>query len=139
MLKGKRVFVSGGNGVIGKALIELLHKNGAILFVGDLKPRPLHWPPEIKYRQGDLNYITKQELENFAPEYFFHLAATFERSVETYDFWYENHAHNIQLGAHLMTLFKDSPTLKKLSIALVILYTNPIFIILTNLQSMLIL
>ena len=114
MLKGKRVFVSGGNGVIGKALIELLHKNGAILFVGDLKPRPLHWPPEIKYRQGDLNYITKQELENFAPEYFFHLAATFERSVETYDFWYENHAHNIQLGAHLMTLFKDSPTLKKI-------------------------
>jgi len=114
MLKGKRVFISGGNGVIGKELVDLLFKEGAILFVGDLKPRPLSWSSKIKYRQGDLNYITKEELEDFAPEYFFHLAATFERSVETYDFWYENHKHNTSLGTHLMTVLKDSPTLKKI-------------------------
>lgn len=113
MLRGRRIFISGGNGVIGKALVEQLHKQGAILFVGDLKPRPNYWSSEIRYRQGDLNYITKDEIEDFAPEYFFHLAATFERSVETYDFWYENHKHNSQLGYHLMTLLKDSSTLKK--------------------------
>ena len=114
MLKGKRIFISGGNGVIGKELVQQLHEAGAILFVGDLKPKPLFWSPQIKYRQGDLNYITKEELDDFAPEYFFHLAATFERSTETYDFWYENHRHNIQLGAHLLTLLKDSPSLKKI-------------------------
>ena len=113
MLKGKRVFISGGNGVIGKELVQQLHKAGAILFVGDLKPRPSFWDPSIQYRQGDLNYITKEEIDDFAPEYFFHLAATFERSVETYDFWYENHKHNSNLGTHLMTLLKDSTTLKK--------------------------
>lgn len=113
MLKGKRVFISGGNGVIGKELVQQLYEAGAVLFVGDLKPRPLFWAPSIKYRQGDLNYITKEELDDFAPEYFFHLAATFERSVETYDFWYENHKHNSNLGTHLMTLLKDSSSLKK--------------------------
>jgi len=114
MLKGKRIFISGGNGVIGKELVQQLHEAGAILFVGDLKPRPLFWDSAIKYRQGDLNYITKEELDDFAPEYFFHLAATFERSVETYDFWYENHKHNSNLGTHLMTLLKDSNSLKKI-------------------------
>ena len=113
MLNGKRVFVSGGNGVIGKELVELLHSNGAELLVGDLKPRPRWWSADIRYRQGDLNEITAGELDDFAPEYFFHLAATFERSVESYDFWYENHRHNMQLGAHLMTLLKDSAHLRK--------------------------
>jgi carbamoyl-phosphate synthase large subunit len=114
MLKGKRVFISGGNGVIGKELVQLLHEQGAILLVGDLKPRPHFWPAEIRYRQGDLNYMTQGEMDAFAPEYFFHLAATFERSTETYDFWYENHRHNIQLGTHLLTLVKDSASLKKI-------------------------
>ena len=113
MLSGKRVFVSGGNGVIGKELVELLHSQGAELLVGDLKPRPRWWSADIRYRQGDLNEITAGELDDFAPEYFFHLAATFERSVESYEFWYENHRHNMQLGAHLMTLLKDSAHLRK--------------------------
>lgn len=111
MLKGKRVFISGGNGVIGKELVSKLHKQGAIIFVGDLKPRPLEMPLDILYRQGDLNYITKQEIEEFAPEYFIHLAATFERSVETYEFWDENHWHNVRLSTYLMTQIKDLPSL----------------------------
>lgn len=117
MFKNKKVFVSGGNGVIGNELVRLLHKEGAIVLVGDLKPRPLDWPKEIIYRQGDLNYITKDELDDFGPEIFFHLAATFERSTETYGFWEENFQHNVNLSHHLMTLLKDSPTLKKVIFA----------------------
>jgi len=113
MLKGKKVFISGGNGVIGNELVLKLHKEGAILLVGDLKPRPKFWPKEILYRQGDLNYITERELDDFSPEYFFHLAATFERSTETYEFWEENFAHNVNLSHHLMTILKDSRSLKK--------------------------
>lgn len=59
--KGKRVFISGGNGVIGNALVRKLHESGAIIFVGDLKPRPATWSNQVIYRQGDLNLITKQE------------------------------------------------------------------------------
>ncbi len=125
MLKGKKVFVSGGNGVIGNALVNMLHQHGAIIYVGDLKPRPSDWPKNIIYRQGDLNYITKEELDNFAPEYFFHLAATFERSTETYEFWQENYRHNIHLSNYLMSLLKDSEYLKKVIFASSYLIYDP--------------
>ncbi|NSW45086.1 MAG: ATP-grasp domain-containing protein [Bacteroidales bacterium] len=115
--KNKRVFISGGNGVIGNELVKILHGQDAIIFVGDLKPRPIEWPQNIIYRQGDLNYITKEELEDFKPEIFFHLAATFERSTETYNFWDENFQHNINLSHHLMTLLKPLESLKRVVFA----------------------
>ena len=124
MWKDKRVFISGGAGVIGTYLVEKLYNLGANIYVGDLKPRP-SWPGEIRYRQGDLNYISKEELEEFAPEYFFHLAATFERSEETYDFWEENFYHNVRLSNHLMTCLKDSKTLKKVVFASSYLIYDP--------------
>lgn len=115
--KDKRVFVSGGNGVIGNELIRRLHRQGAVLLVGDLKKRPRDWPKDIIYRQGDLNFITAQELSDFQPEIFFHLAATFERSTETYGFWEENFQHNVNLSHHLMTLLKEGSTLRKVIFA----------------------
>ena len=124
MWKDKRVFISGG-AEGGTYLVEKLYNLGANLYVGDLKPRPNSWPGEIRYRQGDLNYILKEELEEFAPEYFFHLAATFERSEETYDFWEENFYHNVRLSNHLMTCLKDSKTLKKVVFASSYLIYDP--------------
>lgn len=125
MLKGKRIFISGGNGVIGNTLVEKLHRMGAILLVGDLKPRPLSWHKDILYWKGDLNYITRGELQSFNPEYFFHLAATFERSTETYEFWDENYRHNVRLSHHLMTLLKDIPSLKSVIFASSYLIYDP--------------
>ncbi len=116
-LKNRRVFVSRGAGVIGHELIRMLHEAGAIILVGDLKPKPSEWSPEIIYRQGDLNCITKEELHLFYPEVFIHLAATFERSTETYDFWYENFQHNVKLSNHLMSLLKDTLSLKRVVFA----------------------
>jgi carbamoyl-phosphate synthase large subunit len=124
-MKNKRIFISGGNGVIGNELVKLLHHAGAELFVGDLKPRPLEWPKEIKYRQGDLNYLSKEEIEDFAPEVFIHLAATFEQSVETYEFWEENYQHNVRLSHHLVTLQKDLSSLKKIVFASSYLIYSP--------------
>ncbi|MBT9172538.1 MAG: GDP-L-fucose synthase [Syntrophomonadaceae bacterium] len=117
MLENKKVFVSGGAGVIGTVLVNKLHQMGARVFAGDLKSRPAAWPPEIMFRQGDLNFITKQELERFAPEYFFHLAAAFERTTETFGFWEEAYRHNVRLSHHLMTCLKDSRVLKKIVFA----------------------
>jgi carbamoyl-phosphate synthase large subunit len=125
MYKGKRIFVSGGAGVIGQALIEKLEAAGAVLFVGDLKLKPKVWNSTVRYRQGDLNSITREELTDFSPEYFFHLAATFERSLETYDFWHENDQHNVRLSHHLMTCLKDSPSLKKVIFASSYLIYDP--------------
>ena len=65
ILKNKRIFISGGAGVIGTALVEKLNKMGNKIFVGDLKPRPEKFSENIIYRQGDLNFITKKEIEEF--------------------------------------------------------------------------
>jgi len=123
--KNKRVFVSGGAGVIGRELVRLLCDWGAFVFVGDLKPRPADFPKQVIYRQGDLNYITRHELGSFAPELFIHLADTFERSTETYDFWSENFRHNVRLSHHLMTVLKDSPILKRVIFASSYLIYDP--------------
>ena len=58
MMKNKRVFVSGGAGVIGRELVRKLVRQGNTVMVGDLMPSPEDFPSEVIYRQGDLNYIT---------------------------------------------------------------------------------
>lgn len=116
-MKDKRIFVSGGAGVIGLEMIPRLVARGATVMVGDLKPRPDSFAPQVIYRQGDLNHMTEGEFHAFAPDVFIHLAATFERSAETYEFWEENFLHNVRLSHHLMTLAKDAPTLKRVVFA----------------------
>lgn len=112
-MKGKKIFVSGGAGVIGLELVQMLHDRGAILLVGDLKDKPESFSDGINYRKGDLNLITKEELLRFEPEYFFHLAATFERSAETWGHWEENFRNNIRLSNHLMSLMRNIPSLSR--------------------------
>jgi carbamoyl-phosphate synthase large subunit len=116
-VKGKRVFVSGGAGVIGQQLVPLLVDAGAQVLVGDLKRCPAGFSRRVLYRQGDLNTITAEELSRFEPQVFIHLAATFERSTETYAFWEENFAHNVRLSHHLMTCLKDVASLERVVFA----------------------
>lgn len=124
-MKNERVFISGGAGVIGSELTKRLFDLGAEILVGDLKPRPKIFPTTVKYRQGDLNTISLQELSQFSPTIFIHLAATFERSTETYEFWEHNFWHNVRLSHHLMTCLKDLPCLKRVVFASSYLIYDP--------------
>ncbi|QDK43248.1 epimerase [Bacteriovorax stolpii] len=122
---GKRVFVSGGAGVIGRELVQVLVSKGASVFVGDLKAMPAEWLGKVKYRQGDLNTLEGFEIESFSPEIFIHLAATFERSKESYDFWDENYNHNVNLSHHLMSVMKNCTSLSKVIFASSYLIYDP--------------
>ena len=124
-LRNQRIFVSGGAGVIGRELIPKLVAQGATVLVGDIKPRPSHFGPGVVYRQGDLNAMSEAELHLFAPQIFIHLAATFERSAESYEFWEENFMHNVRLSHHLMTLVKDCPSMKRVVFASSYLIYDP--------------
>jgi carbamoyl-phosphate synthase large subunit len=124
-MKNKRVFVSGGAGVIGREIVPKLANMGAIVLVGDLKSRPKEFPAEVKYRQGDLNAISSLELETFKPEIFIHLAATFERSTESKEFWGENFWHNVKLSHYLMTQIKECSSLRRVVFASSYLIYNP--------------
>ena len=112
-MKNKRIFVSGGAGVIGRCLVPMLADLGAKLLVGDLEEMPEEFPTNILYRQGDLNDITQEDMDIFDPEIFIHLAATFERSEETYGHWEENFHHNIKLSHHLISILRNCPNLKR--------------------------
>jgi carbamoyl-phosphate synthase large subunit len=121
----KKIFVSGGAGVIGLELVPILLKQGHQVIVGDLKNRPLSFPKEVIYIQGDLNDLNKHDLENIAPEIFIHLAATFERSTESYEFWKENFKHNVLLSHHIMSLMKEQKTLERIVFASSYLIYDP--------------
>ncbi len=124
--RGKRVFISGGAGVIGSILVGKLHEVGAKIYVGDLKPRPKNWGEDITYRQGDLNEISPKELLDFSPEYYFHLAATFERTAESPEFWTENFHHNILLSHYLLNILKDCAALQRIVFASSYLVYEPL-------------
>ena len=112
-LKNKKIFISGGSGVIGREIVPLLIEEGAELMVGDLQFKPNEFSSKIHYRQGDLNYLSQKEIDLFNPEIFIHLAATFERSTESYEHWEENFWHNIRLSHHLMSLIRNVPNIKR--------------------------
>ena len=111
-LKDKRVFVSGGAGVIGRYVVGELEKLGAQVFVGDLKPKPAEFSSSVIYRCGNLNYMERGWIEDFDPQVFIHLAATFERTQESEQFFHENHHHNINLGHYLLDLMMGGTSLE---------------------------
>ena len=116
-MKNKKVFVTGGAGVIGQELVPLLIRAGADVLVGDLKEKPDHFTDELKYVRGDLNSLSQEEFDDFSPEIIFHLAATFERSKETFEFWDENFYHNIKLSHHIMSLVRQNSCVKQVIFA----------------------
>lgn len=128
----KRVFVSGGAGVIGRELVEKLLDKQVSVFVGDLKPCPPEWREKLLYRRGDLNTVSREELCAFAPDLFIHLAATFERSTESPAFFDENFHHNVRLSHHLLACLKECSSLQKIIFASSYLTYDPALYLVEN-------
>ena len=116
-MKNTRIFVTGGAGVIGLEMIPLLVSMGADVLVGDLKPQPESFKNLVRYRHGDINDMTQEEIASFDPEVVIHLAATFERSVETLGFWEENFQHNVKLSHHVASLARHCKQLRRVIFA----------------------
>jgi carbamoyl-phosphate synthase large subunit len=85
-LKGKRALVTGSSGVIGRVLVEKLVHLGVEVLGVDLVPasRPTDG---CKYITADLSAEVPDASIHFAPQLIFHLAASFERTVETTGYW----------------------------------------------------
>ena len=85
--KNKNIFISGGAGIIGKHLVQKLIDVNANLLVGDIKKCPKNFIGKVKYLRKDLNTLKIKELKSFKPDVFIHLAATYERTQETKEFF----------------------------------------------------
>lgn len=104
-----RILITGGAGLIGTELILELFKESEkqlvkpLLMCVDLKPLPEVFEkiPNFEYLSMDFNNLDPQKVIDFKPNYIYHLAASFERSIETEEFLEENFHHNLKLGEHL--------------------------------------
>ena len=112
-LKNKRILVTGGAGIIGKELIIQLMKKSDNIFCIDREPKPPQFKDLQNYIQKDLNEMEENEITNMDPDIIFHLAATFERTEETPDFWDKNYKDNITQSQYVLTSAKKCKNLKR--------------------------
>jgi len=111
-IRGKRVIVTGGAGVIGRELLKLMIENGASVLSVDRYPLPEGDWSEVSHIQKDLTTNSLDELLDFQPGAIFHLAAAFERSKESPEFWDTNWHDNALLSHRVVDLAKEIPNLE---------------------------
>jgi nucleoside-diphosphate-sugar epimerase len=103
-LAGQRVIVTGGAGVIARELLDRLSAAGAEVLSVDRLPLPVQAPPGVDHLVADLAFADLSPIERFRPRHVFHLAATFERSVESPEFWEQNWNDNVVVTHRLAEL-----------------------------------
>jgi nucleoside-diphosphate-sugar epimerase len=102
-LGGRRVLVTGGAGVIAGELLARLSRAGASVMSVDRLPLAAP-PPGVEHVRGDLAEMDLRPLASFKPEHVLHLAATFERSRESPEFWSENWNDNVVASHRIVEL-----------------------------------
>ena len=108
-----RILVTCGAGIIGKELISRLMKKHENVFCIDREPKPAQINKLQNYIQGDLNEMQGDEIRDINPEIIFHLAATFERTEETPEFWEKNYYDNIAQTQYVLNSAKKCKNLKR--------------------------
>jgi nucleoside-diphosphate-sugar epimerase len=101
-IKRKRVVVTGGAGVIGRELLRILVEEGADVLSVDRERLPDHDWGNVKHLRIDLADRDLIDIRKFEPEIIFHLAAAFERSKESPDFW-EPGWHDNMIVSHRLS------------------------------------
>jgi nucleoside-diphosphate-sugar epimerase len=103
-LAGQRVLVTGGAGVIAGELLQRLSALGVDVLSVDRLALPAEVPAGVDHLVADLAVAPLDPIAAFRPRYVFHLAATFERSVESPEFWEQNWGDNVVVTHRLAEL-----------------------------------
>lgn len=110
-IRDKHVIVTGGAGVIGRELLNLLVQKGASVLSVDRHPLFGEDRPRLLHIQKDIAEGGLDELRSFQPQVIFHLAAAFERSKESPEFWNTNWHDNVLLSRRIVDLIREMPNL----------------------------
>ncbi|MGP8188524.1 MAG: NAD-dependent epimerase/dehydratase family protein [Methanobacterium sp.] len=124
-VKGKNVMVTGAAGVIGRELLNILISKDANVLSVDRLPLPEGDYGKVKHIMMDLAVDSYDELIEFKPEVIIHLAAAFERSGESPDFWGTNWHDNNLVSHRLVDFIKQLPSLEVFVFASSYLLYNP--------------
>lgn len=109
----KRVLITGGAGVIGRELIKSLCNMKADVICIDKAERPNDLPVDVEYHKINILDISSESIAEFEPEIIFHLAATFERIEESFEFWDDNFNDNILVSHKIIDAAMKCKNLKK--------------------------
>ena len=123
-LENKRVLVTGAAGVIGRELLKRLASVKAEVLALDIAPPDRAVFP-VDHVQVDLCHDELEIVSRFDPEVVFHLAATFERTEETPEFWDSNFDNNVLASHRLIQSVKRSPSVRSFIFASSYLAYNP--------------
>jgi carbamoyl-phosphate synthase large subunit len=111
-IEEKRIIVTGAAGVIGNELLRLLVQKGAVVLSVDRYslsgPGPGGGGKASCAIRKDLASDNLAELHEFKPHVVFHLAASFERSKESPDFWNRNWRDNILVTHRILDLVRET-------------------------------
>lgn len=105
-----RVLVTGGAGVIGRVLVRRLAPDAEVLSVD--RASQSEAPPGVETVIADLSDQIPDRVRQFDPDTVFHLAATFERTQETPEFWERNFVHNVLLPHRLLQVLRGCPSVR---------------------------
>jgi carbamoyl-phosphate synthase large subunit len=109
---GPRVLVTGGAGVIARELLAVLSRRGADVLSVDRLPLAFAEPTGVRHWIADLALADLSPIADFRPDAIVHLAASFERSVETPDFWPQNWGDNVEATHRMLELACGLRTLR---------------------------
>ena len=124
-IANERVLLTGGAGVIGREVIRLAASTGSTVLSIDRLPLPEPPPPGTRHVEADLAITDLSMIDAFRPTVILHLAATFERSQESPDFWQPNWVDNTTVSHRLAELAPSLPDLQALVFASSYLVYDP--------------
>ncbi|MEO5356435.1 MAG: NAD-dependent epimerase/dehydratase family protein [Nitrospirae bacterium YQR-1] len=135
----KRVLVTGGAGVIGCELLAILSDKGFTVLSVDKKPPPMDkirsHSPNLRHLIADISTDYLDEIIDFNPSAIFHLAAAFERSKESPEFWSTNWNENTLLSHRIIDIASKMPALKVFLFASSYLIYSPALYMSENLSA----
>ena len=111
LFKDKKVLVTGAAGVIGRELLRYLIEEEADILSVDRLPLPDGDWDNVRHIRKDLAEDDLQELIDFNPEVIIHLAAAFERSEESPEFWDVNWHDNMLVSHNITNIAKQMSNL----------------------------
>ncbi|QWR76948.1 NAD-dependent epimerase/dehydratase family protein [Candidatus Magnetomonas plexicatena] len=128
----RRVLVTGGAGVIGCELLSILLNNNFTVLSVDKNPLPDEKVELLSLNNPNLTHLIKdlskdslEQLIDFKPSAIFHLAAVFERSKESPQFWNINWNENTLLSHRVVDIVREIPSLKSFVFASSYLIYSP--------------
>lgn len=109
----RRALVTGGAGVIGRDLVQRLARSGRQVISLDLVAAPDISLTHTQHLVCDLAERGREVVAGFNPHEIFHLAASFERTTESADFWRTNATNNVAASAQVLQGALESNALER--------------------------